>query len=221
MNCKSPGEIAAALQQHEAEINGFADVTARGYAAQRNVVSDAKARLAAELGMDERFVDIHIPMDELREKASDLTRDIMSGTAPGSRDPGFNLQAAYDAIVNQFVQERRNAYNSVNALQQQLPENVKSRWQSDYVTNYRVPPLTPEQLLAVANVIDAGKIMGAFGKVPIVEYSPTNEVLKASGAIEYRLQGRPTLTNEWETCPSFGEPGDANRFFRVKVTWGQ
>ena len=59
------------------------------------------------------------------------------------------------------------------------------------------------------------------GSVPIVEYSPTNEVLKASGAIEYRLQGRPTLTNEWENRPSFSEPGEANRFFRVKIIWGQ
>lgn len=59
------------------------------------------------------------------------------------------------------------------------------------------------------------------GSVPIVEYAPTNEVLKASGAIEYRLQGRPTLTNDWENRPSFGEPGEANRFFRVKVIWGQ
>jgi hypothetical protein len=59
------------------------------------------------------------------------------------------------------------------------------------------------------------------GSVPIVEYAPTNEVLKASGAIEYRLQGRPTLTNKWEYCPSFGDPGDTNRFFRVKVIWGQ
>ena len=162
-NCQTPDEIAAALREHEEEINALADLAARGYAAQINAVPNAKARLAAELGMDERFVDIHIPMGELREKASDLTRDIMSGTAPGSRDPGFDLQAAYDAIVNQFVQERKNAYNSVNALQQ-LPDGVKNRWQADYVTNYRVPPLTPEQLIAAADVIDARKIMGAFSK---------------------------------------------------------
>ena len=162
-NCKTPDEIAAALQEHEDEINAFADLAARGLAAQINAVPNAKARLAAELGMDERFVDIHIPMGELREKAGDLTRDIIGGTAPGSREPGFNLQAAYDALVNQFVQERKNAYNSVNALQQ-LPDSVKNRWQADYVTNYRVPPLTPEQLLAAADVIDARKIMGAFSK---------------------------------------------------------
>jgi lysophospholipase L1-like esterase len=57
------------------------------------------------------------------------------------------------------------------------------------------------------------------GATPIVGYSPTNEVLKASGAIEYVLQGKPTLTNDWSDCLSFDEPGDTNRFFRVKVTW--
>ena len=57
------------------------------------------------------------------------------------------------------------------------------------------------------------------GSVPVVEYSPTNETLRASGAIEYILQGKTSLTNEWADCPSFDEPGDTNRFFRVKVTW--
>ena len=57
------------------------------------------------------------------------------------------------------------------------------------------------------------------GSVPVVEYSPTNETLKASGAIEYILQGKTSLTNDWVDCPSFDEPGDTNRFFRVKVIW--
>ena len=56
------------------------------------------------------------------------------------------------------------------------------------------------------------------GTTPIVGYSPTNEVLKASGAIEYVLQGKPTLTNGWQNV-EFHEPGATNRFFRVRVTW--
>ena len=56
------------------------------------------------------------------------------------------------------------------------------------------------------------------GTTPVVEYSPTNEVLKARGAIEYVLQGKPTLTNGWQDV-EFNEPGDTNRFFRVIVTW--
>ena len=56
------------------------------------------------------------------------------------------------------------------------------------------------------------------GPKPIVGYFPTNEVLKASGAIEYILQGKPALSNSWQDV-SFEEPGATNRFFRVRVHW--
>ena len=56
------------------------------------------------------------------------------------------------------------------------------------------------------------------GDKPIVEYFPTNEVLKASGAIEYILQGKPALSNGWQDV-TFEEPGTTNRFFRVRVHW--
>ena len=57
------------------------------------------------------------------------------------------------------------------------------------------------------------------GQTPIIEFAPTNEVLRASGAIRYILQSKPSLTNDWTDCPSFEVPGDTNRFFRVKVEW--
>lgn len=56
------------------------------------------------------------------------------------------------------------------------------------------------------------------GDKPIVEYSPTNEVLTASGSIEYILQGKPALSNGWQDV-KFDEPGETNCFFRVKVDW--
>ena len=56
------------------------------------------------------------------------------------------------------------------------------------------------------------------GQKPIVEYFPTNEVLKASGAIEYILQGKPALSNDWQNV-TFEEPGATNRLFRVRVQW--
>jgi lysophospholipase L1-like esterase len=52
------------------------------------------------------------------------------------------------------------------------------------------------------------------GTTPIVEFSPTNDMI----AIQYILQGKPALTNDWQDV-EFDEPGDTNRFFRVRVTW--
>ena len=56
------------------------------------------------------------------------------------------------------------------------------------------------------------------GTTPIVEYSPTNKVLTASGDISYILLGKPALSNDWQEV-KFDEPGDTNRFFGVKVKW--
>ena len=53
------------------------------------------------------------------------------------------------------------------------------------------------------------------GQRPVVEYSPTNTAL---GNITYVLQGKPALSNGWQDV-AFDEPGDTNRFFRVRVTW--
>ena len=57
------------------------------------------------------------------------------------------------------------------------------------------------------------------GSTPVVEFAPTNETLRASGDIDYVLEGRMSLTNDWSACDSFDLPGDTNRFFRVKVVW--
>ena len=53
------------------------------------------------------------------------------------------------------------------------------------------------------------------GQRPVVEYSPTNTAL---GNITYVLQGKPELSNDWQNV-EFDDPGDTNRFFRVKVAW--
>ena len=50
------------------------------------------------------------------------------------------------------------------------------------------------------------------GTTPVVEYTPTNDTI----AIQYILQGKPTLTNDWQDV-EFDKPGDTNRFFRINV----
>ena len=52
------------------------------------------------------------------------------------------------------------------------------------------------------------------GTIPVVEYSPTNTAI----SIDYILQGKPVLSNDWQDV-DFDEPGDTNRFFRIKVEW--
>lgn len=61
------------------------------------------------------------------------------------------------------------------------------------------------------------------GTTPVVEYSPTNTVLEASGMIRYVLQGSSVIkkASDWTEADDrtnmTADPDD--RFFRVKVTW--
>ena len=116
---------------------------------------------------------------------------------------------------------------------------VPYSWMMEYYPNLRGNPSANTELQAVQPAasaahavwecyvlgLDPTNALSRFtatirmeGQTPVVEYFPTNEVLKASGAIEYILQGKPALSNSWQNV-TFDQPGATNRFFRVKVTW--
>lgn len=161
-NCRNPDEIAAAVQRHEAEIEAFVDIVVRSNAANQSVESKAAAKLAAALGIDTRLVVAHIPTDELCTEAKELSSAIMHGDAPGCKEPGYDVEAAYDALVDKFVQKRVDAYAAIDSLD--LPEYVKNHWKAEYISTRSVPKLTPAQLFEVAKSIDPRQLEGALSK---------------------------------------------------------
>ncbi|MBO7688574.1 MAG: hypothetical protein J6V72_19505, partial [Kiritimatiellae bacterium] len=189
--CRNPGDIAIVLQNHEAEINAFVDVAVRSNAAFKVVEANAQARLAAALGLNDRLVALHVSTDKLRAEAKALTSAIMLGEAQGCREPGYNVEAAYDALVNDFVQKRAAAYTAIESLD--LPEDVKNRWKADYIANRDLPLLTPAQLFEVARSIDVVKLQGAFSKgMPTkLAVEILNNVTKTIIAEIDRVTGRP------------------------------
>ena len=189
--CKNPDDIAIVLQNHEAEIDAFVDVTVRSNAACKVVETKAQAKLAAALGLDARLVASHVTTDKLRLEAKELTSAIMLGTAPGSRDPGYNAEAAYDALVDKFVQQRTEVYAAIDSLD--LPEDVKNRWKADCVGGRVMPLLTPAQLFEVVQSVDVRKLQGAFSKgMPTkLAVEMLNNVTKTIIAAIDRVTGTP------------------------------
>lgn len=189
--CKNPEDVAIVLQNHEAEINAFVDVAVRSNAAYKVVESKAKAKLAAALGLDARLVASHVSTDRLSEAAKTLTSEIMRGEAPGCREPGYNVEAAFDALVDEFVQKRAEAYAGIESLD--LPEDVKNRWKADCIANRDMPLLTPAQLFEVARSIDVRKLEGALSKgMPTkLAVEMLNNVSKTVIAEIDRVTGRP------------------------------
>ena len=160
--CKTPDDIAAVLQNHEADVNAFVDVAARSDAACKAVKSKAVARLAARLGLDESLVAAHVSTGGLYGDAQNLVSLIVNGKAPGCTEPGYDVEAAFDALVNEFVQKRADACAAIDSLD--MPEDVKNRWKAEYLAHADMPQLTPAQLFEVAQSIDVNKLKGAFAK---------------------------------------------------------
>ena len=151
--CANPAEVEAVFQDYETQINAFVDVIVRSNAADKAVQSKATEKLASSLGLDARFVAAHIPMDDLCTKAKSLTSFIAAGTAPGCKDQGYNVEAAYDALVDEFVQKRLDACAAIDSLD--LPDDVKNRWKAEYTSYSKVPPIPPAQLLEMSKVFNA------------------------------------------------------------------
>ena len=160
--CKTSDDIAAVLRNHEADINAFVDVAARSDAACKTVKSKAVARLAAKLGLDESLVAAHVSTRKLYGDAQNLVSSIMNGEAPGCTEPGYDVEAAFDALVNEFVQKRADVCAAIDSLD--MPEDLRNRWKAEYIAHGDMPLLTPAQLFEVAQSIDVDKLKGAFSK---------------------------------------------------------
>ena len=160
---KNPDDVAAAIRKYETDIDAFAAAFARTRSAADGAVAKAQGLLAKELGLDARFVGEHVPTDSLASAAEELFGRIMDGTEPGSRDAGYNVEAAFDRIVDNFVKERVDAWKAIESLND-LPKVAKDYWKSMYLSEIEMPKITPAQLLAAVDAIDVGKFESALSK---------------------------------------------------------
>lgn len=158
--CQTLPEIEALLQAHEAEINAFADIVIRNEAAFDAVDRKVNEKLAEAFGLDSRFVKTHFVTNDLEAKMRDLSNAIRMGEAPGSKEPGYDVEGAYDALIDDFVQKRVDAYNAVDALD--LPTDVKNRWKADFTAFDKVPAITSAKLLEAVGKININKLNFAF-----------------------------------------------------------
>ena len=190
-SCKNPMEIAAALNRHEEEMNAFAGIVARADVASKSVETKAAEKIAAALGLSPRFVAAHVPTGGLWEAASDLASDIAQGKASGSMEPGYDVEAAFGALVDEFVQKRIGACAEIDSLD--IPQDVKNRLKADIIGLNSLPKFTPAQLLEVAKSVDVGKIVAALDKgLPMkLAVEMLNNVVKEIGSAVGRATGDP------------------------------
>jgi len=160
--CRDAAGVAAVLAGRTEEIASFADLLVRSEAAAKDVKERAAAKLADALGLERGLVLAHVPFAPLRKAADFLSDAILQGTAEGSKEPGYDVEGAFEALVDDFVSHRIAACREIDTLD--MPEAAKNRWKADYTGNSGRPRLTPSQLLQVAREVDFRKIEGALSR---------------------------------------------------------
>ncbi len=160
--CKNTGDVAGLYLRYEAKIDAFVDLTARSRAAAEGLAAKASAKLAAALGLDARLVAALVPAADIGDAVTGLTTGILSGSKPGSQEEGYDVEAAFDAIADKFVQKRVDVCAGIDSLD--IPEGAKSRWKAEYMTIRSIPKITPAQLFEIMQSFDMRKLEGALSK---------------------------------------------------------
>jgi len=142
-------------------LKAFASLFSRGRAAAASAETAAAGKLAGRLGLDARLVAAHFPLADLRRDADDLLADILAGRAPGSKEEGYDVQAAFDKLVDSFVSRHADTHRAVDALG--LPDDLAGLWKAEFAGN-RLPEVTPAQLLEAAKTLDTAKVKAALAQ---------------------------------------------------------
>ena len=123
-------------------------------------------------------------------------------------DPVERVTATDYPVPYAWFNEYGISDSAVEATATSLSANRQNAWWECYVLGLN-PTNASDTFTATIRM---------EGQTPIIDFAPTNETLQATGAIRYILQGKPTLTNDWQDV-DFAVPGDTNRIFRVRVKW--
>lgn len=156
-DAKSPQEIAGVVASHIKEVNDYLALKAKLDAHSDEMLLDRAAqKIAASLNMDIASVRQRLPSSRLESKAGDLRSDILDGKHPGCMEADFNINAAFDEVVDRFVSEYMPVMKEIDAIDG-LSDKVKSAWKNILLTVQKPAEL---QVAKLAKIVAGGNSAG-------------------------------------------------------------
>lgn len=156
-DAKSPREIAGVVASHIKEVNGYLALKAKLDAHSDEMLLDCAAqKIAASLNMDVASVRQRLPSSRLESKAEELRNNILSGKHPGCMEAGFDIDAAFDGVVDRFVSEYVPVMKEIDAIDG-LSDKVKSAWKNILLTVQKPAEL---QVAKLAKIVAGGNFAG-------------------------------------------------------------
>jgi hypothetical protein len=115
-------------------------------------------KLANAFGLNKTLVSTLVETDQLNQKIVEFGNDILAGTAPGCKEPGFDAKKALEKLVDDFVGARTEYIAQIDSLP--IDESVKQSWRATVLNSKTLPVMRPEQFVNVARAINLGKLGG-------------------------------------------------------------
>jgi len=127
--CKSIGEADAVFAKYEGAVRARITLSNAANAEKGRLKDRAAAELAKALGMGVEEVKGMVDFRRLTDKADDVVRSIEKGECPGSREEGFDIAAAFNAVVDGFVRTRVDLVHEAEAAEG-VSGAVKAKWKA-------------------------------------------------------------------------------------------
>ena len=127
--CKDIGEADAVFAKYEGAVRTRITLSNAANAEKGRLKDRAAAELAKALGMGVEEVKGMVDFRRLTDKADDVVRSIEKGECPGSREEGFDIAAAFNAVVDGFVRTRVGLLHEAEAAEG-VSGAVKAKWKA-------------------------------------------------------------------------------------------
>ena len=125
--CKNPDEAKAVFDKHESVVRAMIKLENEVEAERKRIPDLAAAKLAEATGMTVEEIKDVTSFKRLTAKGEDIVREIVGGTYPGCREPGFDVASAFKAPIDDFVKTRVDLIKEVNDAEG-VSDAVKAKW---------------------------------------------------------------------------------------------
>ena len=143
--CETPAAARAAIRRHEDEIAARLQLQADLEEARAELPARAAAMIAKATGMSVEHVSKRLNADRLMLKAGDFRDSILLGKVEGADKPGFDIRAAYQGVLDKFVNGRLALMAEVDKITD-LSDDLKRKWKNHIISTYKAEALNPAKI---------------------------------------------------------------------------
>ena len=227
--CNTSAEVAQVLDRHAAKFSALVETRRAINEAMAAAEDSCHERLATALGMNKCLVSSMVETVLLTNDIMDSGNQMLVGTFPGCKEPGFNAKAALKKLSDDFVNDRMGYLAEIDSLN--IDDGAKQRWKASVLNARSLPVLRPAQVMQLAGAVNLRKLEGALGdgipvKLKCDIFTDLNRELRealrtALGEQAYNKLGAEdfvVLTSLAEDAALFGKPALMQKIKDAKET---